>query len=75
MSAFADGNKIEIEMRSCWIKVGLTSEGSSPLSVGWEYRKTQTEGGHIKMGREFSCAVQNMLGSTRSRKRLGRILP
>ena len=33
MSAFADGNKIKIEMRSCWIKVGLTSKGSSPRSV------------------------------------------
>ena len=30
----ADGVKIMIEMRSCWIKVGLTSNDSFPLNVG-----------------------------------------
>lgn len=44
MSVFADGIKIKIEMRSFWIKVGLTSNGSFPLSVGVGQVQKDTNG-------------------------------
>ena len=64
-------------MRSYWIKVGLKSNKRFLIRVGPEKGTGDTEGKRSckDRGREWSYAVQKILGATRSRKEQEEFFP